>query len=179
MHASTLRPARPLASRTLEAAADLRPYGENWGTVTRTVTLTRTPAGILAAVDGEAAPLADALAILKRADRVTVLAEVPATDPTAPLLTRRAERRAEVARLTAEGVSAWEAMQQAARTLPPVIGKAAARELHRELGRLGFRNHYATAAEVLERPVPSLALLSAEDAHTVRSYARGQWGMSA
>jgi hypothetical protein len=61
----------------------------------------------------------------------------------------------------------------------PTIGKPAACNLHRELGRLGFKDHYATAADALGRPVPSLAALSAEDAYTVRNYARGQWGMTA
>jgi len=59
------------------------------------------------------------------------------------------------------------------------IGKPAACNLHRELGRLGFRDHYTTAADALGRPVPSLAALSAQDAYTVRNYARGQWGMTA
>ncbi len=61
----------------------------------------------------------------------------------------------------------------------PTIGNAEARELHRELGRLRFRDHYATASEALGTPVHSLAALTAEQACTVRSYARGQWGMSA
>lgn len=61
----------------------------------------------------------------------------------------------------------------------PTIGKPAACELHRELGRLGFTNHYLTASDALGYPVASLAALSADDAYTVRSYARGQWGLSA
>lgn len=59
------------------------------------------------------------------------------------------------------------------------IGKAAAHELHRELGRLGYRDHYTTAAEVLGVPVASLAALTTEQAQTVRSYAYGNWGLSA
>ncbi|CAM3991453.1 hypothetical protein [Deinococcus frigens] len=59
------------------------------------------------------------------------------------------------------------------------IGKPAACNLHRELGRLGFKDHYATAADALGRPVPSLAALTPVDAYTVRNYARGQWGMTA
>lgn len=59
------------------------------------------------------------------------------------------------------------------------IGKASAYELHKELGRLKFSDHYATASEALGVPVSSLAQLTAEQAHTVRSYARGQWGLSA
>lgn len=61
----------------------------------------------------------------------------------------------------------------------PGIGKPAACELHRELGRLKFRDHYATASEALGRAVESLAALTAREAHTVRSYAYGQWGMPA
>lgn len=61
----------------------------------------------------------------------------------------------------------------------PAIGKPTARELHRELGRLGFADHYLTASDALGYPVASLAALSADDAYTVRSYARGQWGLSA
>jgi hypothetical protein len=59
------------------------------------------------------------------------------------------------------------------------IGKAAGCELHRELGRLGFRDHYTTASEALARPVSSFAALSEADAYIVRDYARGQWGMTA
>ncbi|CAM3887048.1 hypothetical protein [Deinococcus frigens] len=62
---------------------------------------------------------------------------------------------------------------------PPTIGNAAGCNLHRELGRLGFRDHYLTAGEALGRAVPSLAALTAQDAYTVRDYARGQWGMTA
>ncbi|WP_156103421.1 hypothetical protein [Deinococcus sp. YIM 77859] len=53
-------------------------------------------------------------------------------------------------------------------------------ELHRELGRLGYRSgtHYALAEQALERPVSSLAALSAEEAATVRSYAYGQLGLA-
>ena len=62
---------------------------------------------------------------------------------------------------------------------PERLGKAAAYELHRELGRLRFRDHYATASEALGVPVSSLAALTAEEANTVRSYARGSWGLPA
>lgn len=82
MHPSTLRPAQPMQSRTFAAVIELRPYGENWGEVRHTVTLTSTPAGIVAQVDGQPAPLADAVRILNAADQVEVLAEVPATPPT-------------------------------------------------------------------------------------------------
>lgn len=57
------------------------------------------------------------------------------------------------------------------------IGKAAARVLHVDLARLGFRNHYETAAEALGRAVSSLASLTPAESATVRSYARGQWGL--
>ncbi|MDV6376106.1 hypothetical protein [Deinococcus arenicola] len=62
---------------------------------------------------------------------------------------------------------------------PPTIGNAGGCELHKVLGRLGFRDHYLTAGEALGRAVPSLAALTAQDAYTVRDYARGQWGMTA
>ncbi|SMB93199.1 hypothetical protein [Deinococcus hopiensis] len=60
---------------------------------------------------------------------------------------------------------------------PAPIGNPAAHQLHRTLGRLGYRNHYALASEVLGRTVTSLAALTAEDAATVRSYAFGQLGL--
>jgi len=65
--------------------------------------------------------------------------------------------------------------------LLPAIGKAQACELHRELGRLGYRNpqHYLLAAEALERPVTSFAGLTAAEVITVRSYAYGQLGRAA
>jgi hypothetical protein len=139
MHTTSTR----ATSRTWATVTRLGGYGENWGTLTHTVTMTRTAAGFRAEVNGQPATMQEADAILRNATRRTVTAE------------------------QLEPVPA------------PSIGKAAACELHRELGRLGFRDHYTTAAEVLERPVPSLAALTAEEAHTVRSYARGQWSMSA
>ena len=60
---------------------------------------------------------------------------------------------------------------------PDTIGKEAARVMHVELAHLGFRDHYAVAAEALCRPVSSLAALTAAEQNTVWSYARGQWGM--
>lgn len=60
-----------------------------------------------------------------------------------------------------------------------LIGKQAARTLHLDLARLGFRDHYTTAADALGRFVSSLADLTAAESATVRSYARGQWGLSA
>ncbi|MBB6016836.1 hypothetical protein ACFP9V_19215 [Deinococcus radiopugnans] len=61
----------------------------------------------------------------------------------------------------------------------PTIGKAVACALHRELGALGYKAHYALASEALEREIVSLAALSADDATTVRSYAYGQLGLAA
>ena len=65
-----------------------------------------------------------------------------------------------------------------AEALEVVIGKPAACELHKVLGRLGFRDHYATASDALGRRVTSLAALTADEAATVRSYAYGQWGLT-
>lgn len=64
-------------------------------------------------------------------------------------------------------------------TVAAQIGKAAAYELHKELGRLKYRDHYATASAALERPVSSLAALTPEQAVTVRSFAYGQLGLVA
>lgn len=64
--------------------------------------------------------------------------------------------------------------------LVPVIGKATARLLHIELGRLGYRtsvSHYEAASAVLGRAVTSLATLTAEEAALTRSYAYGQLGL--
>ncbi|GAA3995072.1 hypothetical protein GCM10022631_01460 [Deinococcus rubellus] len=61
--------------------------------------------------------------------------------------------------------------------LLPVIGKPAARLLHIELGRLGYRtsaSHYEVAAAVLGRDVTSLATLTVEEAVITRSFAYGQ-----
>ena len=60
--------------------------------------------------------------------------------------------------------------------LTPTIGKQAARALHIELGRLGHKNHYALAAEVLGKTVASLADLTEEEAVEVRSYGYGVLG---
>ncbi len=59
------------------------------------------------------------------------------------------------------------------------IGNATACELHKELARLRFTDHYGTASDALGYPVDSLAALTADEAYTVWSYARGQWGLSA
>lgn len=61
----------------------------------------------------------------------------------------------------------------------PTIGNPAACELHRELGRLKYRDHYAAASEALGLTVRSLASLTAAQAQAVREYAYGQWGLTA
>ncbi|AZI44009.1 hypothetical protein EHF33_13870 [Deinococcus psychrotolerans] len=57
------------------------------------------------------------------------------------------------------------------------IGNAVACQLHRELGRLGYRAHDQTASEVLGRAVTSLAALSTAERDLVREYAYGQMGL--
>lgn len=59
------------------------------------------------------------------------------------------------------------------------VGKATGRALHVELSRLGYREHYAAAADALGRPVPSLAALTAAEVKTVYAYAYGSLGMTA
>ena len=59
----------------------------------------------------------------------------------------------------------------------PVIGKAIARLLHVELGRLGYRtsaSHYETSSVALGREVTSLASLTAAEVVLTRSFAYGQ-----
>lgn len=55
---------------------------------------------------------------------------------------------------------------------PEVIGRAAACELHRALGRAGIpsKEHYGYAAAALDRPVYSLALLTAQESEAVLVY---------
>lgn len=55
---------------------------------------------------------------------------------------------------------------------PEVIGKPAAWELHRTLGRAGIpsKEHYGYAAAALDRPVYSLALLTAQEREYVLVY---------
>ncbi|KQR40721.1 hypothetical protein [Deinococcus sp. Leaf326] len=52
---------------------------------------------------------------------------------------------------------------------PEVIGKPAAWELHRALGRAGIpsKEHYGYASAALDRPVYSLALLTADESESV------------
>ncbi|WP_237724906.1 hypothetical protein [Deinococcus alpinitundrae] len=113
---------------------------------TNTVTLTRTAAGLVAEIDGQAATVESAVRLLAQAQRVSLLEEV-LTAPT-PVVA--------------------------------VIGKAVACELHRELGRLGYRtsaSHYGVAATALGRDVTSLAALTAEEAQLTRSFAYGRLGL--
>ncbi|GAA4017017.1 hypothetical protein GCM10022631_32030 [Deinococcus rubellus] len=46
-----------------------------------------------------------------------------------------------------------------------------------ELGRLGYREHYALAGDVLNRVVPSLTILSAAERDLVCEYLYGQLGL--
>ncbi|WP_161883863.1 hypothetical protein [Deinococcus alpinitundrae] len=78
---------------------------------------------------------------------------------------------------TAERVWLLEEVLTSEVPTAPVIGKAIACELHRELGRLGYRAHYALAGDVLNRVVPSLAAITAEERNLVREYAYGQLGL--
>lgn len=57
------------------------------------------------------------------------------------------------------------------------ISKGEASNLHRVLGRLGFKNHAQVAADVLGRMVASFTQLSRDEARLVRSYAHGQMGL--
>ncbi|WP_412030205.1 hypothetical protein [Deinococcus yunweiensis] len=66
-------------SRTWATTTECRPFGEFWGTYHHTVTLTRTPAGITAEVDGQADTLDRAVRILHGATSTTVLSEARAT----------------------------------------------------------------------------------------------------
>ncbi|WP_161882486.1 hypothetical protein [Deinococcus alpinitundrae] len=59
----------------------------------------------------------------------------------------------------------------------PGIGKAVACGLHRGLGRLGYREHYTLAGDVLNRVVPSFAAITAEERDLVREYAYRQLGL--
>ena len=64
---------------------------------------------------------------------------------------------------------------------PITIGKRAACTLHKDLARLGYSyssSHYQIAAEALERPVSSLAALTAQEAELTYGYACAQMGMS-
>ncbi|AWN24072.1 hypothetical protein DKM44_13200 [Deinococcus irradiatisoli] len=79
------------------------------------VNLTRTPAGWVAEINGEAVDLTRAVNLLQTAERVWLLEEVLALEP------------GEVA----------------------VIGNAVARQLHIELGTLGYKNHYQLASDAL------------------------------
>lgn len=126
------------STRTWETRTDDQMDGAVVQVRTHTITLTRTPTGNVALIDGQPADVREADAILRGATALTVTAEV----------------------------------------LEIVIGKPAACELHKELSRLKFRDHYATASDALGRRVTSLAVLTRDEARTVRSYAYGQWGLT-
>ncbi|TSA87896.1 hypothetical protein FNU79_01225 [Deinococcus detaillensis] len=70
-------------SRTWETVTTYTACGENWGSVTRTVTLSREVLGgpISATVNGEAVNVARADRLLRNADTMTLTAEVLATEP--------------------------------------------------------------------------------------------------
>lgn len=59
----------------------------------------------------------------------------------------------------------------------PFAGKVAAHRLHVTLGSLGYKRHYEVAAEVLGRPVTSLAHLTGAELALVCTYAHGQLGL--
>lgn len=71
----------PATSRTWQTVAFLEDCGTVRDVARHTVTLTMTPAGIVATVDGQAVSEAQAVSILNRADRVTVTAETLAPAP--------------------------------------------------------------------------------------------------
>ena len=61
----------------------------------------------------------------------------------------------------------------------PAIGNKAASTLHRDLARLGYSyssSHLQIATDALERPIASLAALTAADAQTTYGYACAQTG---
>ena len=66
-------------------------------------------------------------------------------------------------------------------SLDPIgIGNKAACTLHRDLARLGYSyssSHLQIATDSLERPIASLAALTAADAQTIYGYACAQMGM--
>ena len=128
---------RRALSRTFNVLTVTRECGVTTDVEYATINLTRTDAGLVAQINGQATELERAVATLRTAERVWLLDEV----------------------------------------LLPVIGKPAARLLHIELGRLGYRtsaSHYETASVALGREVTSLAALTAEEAALTRSFAYGQ-----
>lgn len=66
----------PALSRTWEVVTDYRPYGEDWGSSTYTVTLTRTPVGLIGMVDSEPVELARAVSLLEGAASTRVISEL-------------------------------------------------------------------------------------------------------
>ncbi|GGR39800.1 hypothetical protein [Deinococcus ruber] len=57
------------------------------------------------------------------------------------------------------------------------IGVKAGHQLHIELGRLGFKNHFEFATQILGRVVDHFRTLTKDEAREVRSAAFGQFGM--
>lgn len=73
---TTTRPSyAPATARTWATLTRFTAYGESWGEVRHTVTLTLTSQGITAIVDGEEVSEAEAVGILRGADQLTVTAE--------------------------------------------------------------------------------------------------------
>lgn len=68
-------------TRTWTVVTEYRPCGEDWGSATDTVTLTRTPIGLVAEINGKEANLELAVRLLNGATRVTVTAEILEMDP--------------------------------------------------------------------------------------------------
>jgi hypothetical protein len=137
MQTNTFTPntGRTAASRTFKVLTVSRECGVVVDVDYALVTLIRTESGLVAAVNGAATTVDQAVRLLTGAEKVWLEAEVLAA---------------------------------------PAVGKPTAHALHIELGKLGYKSHYALAAEVLSRPVTSLAALTADDVQLVRSYAYGQ-----
>lgn len=66
----------PVLSRTWEVYTEFRCYGEYWGNATTTVTLTRTPVGLVAMINGESADLHRAVSMLEGATSVKLISEL-------------------------------------------------------------------------------------------------------
>lgn len=73
-------------TRTWTVVTEYRPCGEDWGSTTDTVTLTRTPVGLVAEINGKEADLERAIRLLNGATRVTVTAETLEMDPSTAAL---------------------------------------------------------------------------------------------
>lgn len=146
----------PALARTWRTHNTLEMDGIVVSSSTHTVTLSREVVGgpLSAEVDGWPDSVERAVNLLKDAWKTEVLDEVLSDTPEPEIVPT---------------VSA-DAYAQ------PAIGLRNAFELHRELGRLKVRDHYALAAELLARPVSSFATLSRTEEKMIYSYAYGQWG---